>query len=967
MPDAAATDAIRPENAALPAVQEQPLDKRLDDYLLALARQHPFAIQIKADSENILAALEENWPVDPRWEEEARELWGKIVDLVYPFAANVKAHYVVLVITVGTALKRPALPEDHGVIYAGFDAVRGVMRRHFIAPHAGAVSGPEEPIAAGMIVTGQPLDYNYYRHRNVVRDWTHPRGGSLFHWTEAAWNALAALPPYVNENPYPEEREEAVKQHAVFLARLRALLQKAAEEDEFENFRPNAGVAAAPVSSQTPVRFALPPAAYALERELLTIAADENVAPALRATVRELAQELRNLYPSALVEEAAFTTTAPLSSISSQANRLDLTPASLLVIRDSVGLVGGGPAPRPAAPVAAPFARDAGAGEEREERLTSPMQTGTPGEAVVPTSLEESPAETPVRSVAQPIIPPVVEQPPVPESGIFPNAREAAPAATGEYLPSAELSREPLSTERQPTPFARENIEEVASSFAGQPPAITPSPLAAVEEGQYAVTGAELQPQPAESAAAPAVTGQAPMTAEEQRPPVPRANLQGESVEAMAPAVQESPDNAVQEQPAGLATIPAPQPVAERSQYAATTAPLPRQQPAERAAVPAATDEQLPREQLRTAATQAEPGEIIAPVAAEQTPTTTLTPEPVAERRQYSAAGVGLHPRLTESTAAPGMASRQSSDDQLSSDQLQAAPVQENLREVSAPTVAGQPATAMTPQAVADRRQYAETGRSVSEERPVARMAAERQPEALKPSAPEQRPAQTMLGARAEPSGIAASRRADETRQERRQPVPEEKIRTAEVFPVPRPAVPPEERAYSPRPAAPTPVAVPVAAAHPIPSPVHTAPVPAPPRGETRIAEAEEKPPTPPVMHHTPLQSLRTQLYGSTAPAMYADKGKPFELAGTKTIIPRVAGSNGAAHPVGHLYEFEPLEQKYWRHKLEVEKKLELASDMRPAPSTTPAKPALAPDTAIPPEPHRHLAPLLDAEPYDEV
>jgi hypothetical protein len=319
--------------------RKQPLSDNIDRYLLTLARQRPFAVQIKTESLGIVLALEERWPLDPKWENEALELWQLIAGLAYPLVSSVKAHYALLTIIVGEALKPPPPPEGPALC-AVFDAIEGVLRYRLIAPHEAHVVETEAPATTGMLLTCRPAGENFYRQHEIVSEWVHQHN-NLFSqaWTEWIQSALNLL--------YEMEAEKTA-QGEVMDQRTTAEIHNL--EESFrrfflhfyttENAAAIAATVASPASAAPPTSSpaaAMPPASspvagavssaagqrpasatpvqmpleiVALEERLLIMGADHRFSARFRAAARQLVQQLRNLYPSTLINDAAFATLA---------------------------------------------------------------------------------------------------------------------------------------------------------------------------------------------------------------------------------------------------------------------------------------------------------------------------------------------------------------------------------------------------------------------------------------------------------------------------------------------------------------------------------------------------------------------------------------------------------------------------------------------------------------------------------
>jgi hypothetical protein len=302
--------ATEPENSPPPAIHEQPLDDAVTDYLLALARQPPCMFQIRADSEHMIEDLEAAWeehetrghcPSDIEFEDGKLELWHIITGLAYPLLDSVKAHYAFLTIYTGAMLKPSFVPGDGLALFAVFDATEKTLRHRTMLPREIDITGLEDPIEAGLVLTCQPVQRNYYRRRNIV-DHNVRHQDSVFRWIELTLKKLDAL--QAQRLLLGERGEMEAKMLAQVLKDFRRF-----QGHFYDSFKKVASGVSGYGRDET-FSLALAPGAYFLERRFLGYGADARVAPDLRTMIRSLAQELKALYPAAMVEDAAFTATA---------------------------------------------------------------------------------------------------------------------------------------------------------------------------------------------------------------------------------------------------------------------------------------------------------------------------------------------------------------------------------------------------------------------------------------------------------------------------------------------------------------------------------------------------------------------------------------------------------------------------------------------------------------------------------
>jgi hypothetical protein len=317
-------------------IQNQPLTAGLDRYLLSLVHKRPFALQIKTKSLSILQALEEKWPIDPQWEGEALELWKLATKLSFHLVDSVKAHYALIIIAVGEKIKLPPLPVGPALC-ASFDACAGLLSYVTIPPHA--TMKPNIPPTTGMLMTCWPIGEQFYHQHEVVGDLVHQHG-DLFSlaWAEWIQKALSLLQQIELERVTRSAANDpqAGAEVNATVDNFRRYFLHFYPAGQLDNrttavasiFSPRVGMnrPTAQAGLESALALVFSPEAFAgMEEGLLSMATDPRFPASVRLEARQMAQRLKALVPSTVIEDAAFAATTRLTETSTQAPQV--TPA----------------------------------------------------------------------------------------------------------------------------------------------------------------------------------------------------------------------------------------------------------------------------------------------------------------------------------------------------------------------------------------------------------------------------------------------------------------------------------------------------------------------------------------------------------------------------------------------------------------------------------------------------------------
>ena len=141
------------------AVEQEKLDHSTAEYIVALARQHPFVKDVVVDQRQVIPKLAEFWPVMPEWVNQAQAVWNHIDEVVRSFPIRETTPNFLLRISVTPSRLVPLrIPESNeAVAIAAFDGLAGILHRSVIAKSERLPELDYLSVQAGILVLCQAM------------------------------------------------------------------------------------------------------------------------------------------------------------------------------------------------------------------------------------------------------------------------------------------------------------------------------------------------------------------------------------------------------------------------------------------------------------------------------------------------------------------------------------------------------------------------------------------------------------------------------------------------------------------------------------------------------------------------------------------------------------------------------------------------------------------------------------------
>jgi hypothetical protein len=292
------------DNEEIYAQHESALDGALSAYIAELTHRVPETIFFRTGAGRIFRDLLLHWPAVEGWEDEAQSLCQRITDAVYPLTESLFAQAVEMAVTISSMpIEAPAHIEAMST-YVVFDTEEHLERQCFLSPQHPVPQAEMLHLQKGVVVLCRPLHYRYHTISDDRKRIVAP-GVGMYELVERQINALYDLPEGNLNKPLIDSLKTDI--HS-----LPQTMERYEEERQVNLAVPNRHLslvipAIAAISSLS----ALPAPVRALEHRLMTPVVDSSLPPELRMGLRQIAQNLRALYPQTEVEEAAHQETAP--------------------------------------------------------------------------------------------------------------------------------------------------------------------------------------------------------------------------------------------------------------------------------------------------------------------------------------------------------------------------------------------------------------------------------------------------------------------------------------------------------------------------------------------------------------------------------------------------------------------------------------------------------------------------------
>ncbi len=283
--------------------QEIPLGGGISSYISFLTQSVPSTISFRTGAGRIFRDLLIHWPTIDTWENEAQELCQRITDAVYPLTGVLFAQAVDIKVTISpTPIEAPARIDTMST-YVVFDVEKNLERLFFLSPKHELPQAEMLETPKGIVVLCRPLHYLYHTIKDDRQDLRHPLIG-IFEMPERMIAALYELPDFV---PRDKILLDSIKSKIQALPKT---IENDAEGREANLALPSRHLSlTGPVLAATTSLSALSPPVRALERRIMMHVMDKSLSADMRLGLRRVAQNLRAIYPQAIVVEAAHQET----------------------------------------------------------------------------------------------------------------------------------------------------------------------------------------------------------------------------------------------------------------------------------------------------------------------------------------------------------------------------------------------------------------------------------------------------------------------------------------------------------------------------------------------------------------------------------------------------------------------------------------------------------------------------------
>lgn len=283
--------------------QEIPLGGGISSYISFLTQSAPSTISFRTGAGRIFRDLLIHWPTIDTWENEAQELCQRITDAVYPLTGVLFAQAVDITVTISpTPIEAPARIDAMST-YVVFDVEKNLERLFFLSPKHDLPQTEIMETSKGIVVLCRPLHYLYHTIKDDRQDLRHPLIG-IFEMPERMIAALYELPDFV---PRDKILLDSIKTKIKSLPKT---IENDAEQREANLALPSRHLSlTGPVLAATTSLSALSPPVRALERRIMMHVMDKSLSADMRLGLRRVAQNLRAIYPQAIVVEAAHQET----------------------------------------------------------------------------------------------------------------------------------------------------------------------------------------------------------------------------------------------------------------------------------------------------------------------------------------------------------------------------------------------------------------------------------------------------------------------------------------------------------------------------------------------------------------------------------------------------------------------------------------------------------------------------------
>ncbi len=568
--------------------QEIPLGGGISSYISFLTQSAPSTISFRTGAGRIFRDLLIHWPTIDTWENEAQELCQRITDAVYPLTGVLFAQAVDITVTISpTPIEAPARIDAMST-YVVFDVEKNLERLFFLSPKHDLPQTEIMETSKGIVVLCRPLHYLYHTIKDDRQDLRHPLIG-IFEMPERMIAALYELPDFV---PRDKILLDSIKTKIKSLPKT---IENDAEQREANLALPSRHLSlTGPVLAATTSLSALSPPVRALERRIMMHVMDKSLSADMRLGLRRVAQNLRAIYPQAIVVEAAHQETErPAFIVSPPATGPALQP---ILTRQPTQQPILTPTLQPVMPLAT-------TGQATQTQATTPTTQPIAAVATAAQFVRQPEAAIPAPRPATPLV--TAAQLAQPQGTATPTAQPITPVAT---------AAQELQSQRATTPVAQPASPQTTTGQVTQtaPAALPVTPVATAEQS--------LQPQaiatPAAQPATPqTTTGQVTQTAPAALPVTPVATAEQTA------------------QPQAMAT-PTAQPISTQATAELVAQTIPTAQPV----TPVATTEQTPQPQTIAApATQPVTPQTTAGLVAQATPTAQpITPVATAAQELQS-------------------------------------------------------------------------------------------------------------------------------------------------------------------------------------------------------------------------------------------------------------------------------------------------------------------------------------------